>query len=162
MEVLDETIIDGVGMIYQVGYYVPNIDEFIDKQKGMAAFGWKVHRQTEMIRTYPGSQEEKAVFKVAVHHDYTPGLQTQLVEPLTNPNYIKILDLDPGNVCHLAVNADKFDEEDDMRVLRRMTRNIGQAIQKGKVRNGGVDTFNSSYTIYQIEGFLPVKVVRSI
>jgi hypothetical protein len=163
-EALDRTIVSGSDALYQVAYYAPDLDQMIESYGAMGAHGWRKFRRTEEFEIYPGEKGVvDGVFYVAHRHDYMPGLETELVQPLTDPNYIGILDLSPGQIAHLGVGGDRYPTEDDQQILRRLTGREGQAIQNGRVRKGGLtmNRYTQQYTIYQVDQFLPVKIVRS-
>lgn len=157
MEVL-EKVIAAPEKIYQVGYYAEDLDRLIESQEGLGSAGWRKHRRTETIKVYPGTEEHQAVFYVGVHHDRMPNMEVEVIQPLTHPNYINVLELLSGQVAHLAVRAEDFGPRNDSWILYALTGSSGQAIQKGQVRKGR--KVSERYTIYQIEGFLPVKIVR--
>lgn len=157
-DALENTVGVTATHIYQVAYYADDLEETTARLSIDTA--WHKFRRTEKIRTYPGNKVDDAVFYVARHHDYMPGFEVELIQPLTDPNYISILGLLPGHVAHLGIKAEEsFPDLSDYDILKRMTRSMGQAIQKGAVRQGR--KVSELYTIYQIENFLPVKIVRS-
>lgn len=161
--VLDETVVGGSDALYQVGYYARDLDRMIESRGAMGSDGWRKFRRTEEFEIYPGDKQT-GVFYVAHHFDYMPGLETELVQPLTEPNYIGMLDLSPGQIAHLGVKADRYPDADDVEILSRLTGRTGQVIQKGKVRCGGLvrNKYSEQYIIYQVEEFLPVKIVRPV
>lgn len=145
--------------VHQVSYYAYDLDALVEEMSGMAAAGWRKFRRTERIKVYPGYEvPQEAVFYVANHHEYMPGVETELIQPLTFPNYIGILDIASRQVAHLSVKALVFDGDDDQEIIRRMTQSNGQLIQKGHVRVGRNEV--DHYAIYNVNDFLPVKIIR--
>lgn len=147
-----------VSVIFQIGYYAPNLDERVSAYEQGGVRGWVAHRRTEQVRLYPGTKLDTAVFYVAHHNDVIPGFEMELIQPMTEPNYINKLRLLPGQIAHLAVNADKIDG-DDLQIVKRFSTHAPTAIQKGEVRRGRKNI--TKYTIYRVEDFLPVKIVRT-
>src|SRR4051794_17046215 len=93
----------GQGVVFQIAYYTPNLDERVAEFENQGKYGWSPHRRTEQVRLYPGAELDEAVFYVAHHNDLVPGFETELIQPLTTPNYIQKLHLLSGQVAHLGV-----------------------------------------------------------
>lgn len=144
--------------VHQVSYYTDDLDTLVEEMSGMAAAGWRKFRRTEHIRVYPGGTAQQAVFYVAHHHEYMPGFETELIQPLTVPNYIKILEIAPRQIAHLSVLASTFDGELDRRIIYRICQSGAQLIQQGQVRVGR--KLDSQYSIYNVDNFLPIKIIR--
>lgn len=144
--------------INQIAYFADDLDAMAARLRPNAI--WQKFRRTETIRLYPGGKEDTAVFYVAHRHDFMPGFEVELLQPLTDPTYINVLDLVPGQVAHLGVKADEFPGMEDQDIVSRLAPDQAvQMIQKGAVRTGRILSYK--YSIYQVEEFLPVKIVRT-
>lgn len=151
-----ENIIEEGIEVYQLAYYAANLDEMAMSLSGT---NWNKFRRTETIRLYPGSKVEQAVFYVAHNHDFMPGFEAELVQPLTEPSYISQLDLQSGQVAHLGVRSEDLPEHTDAEIIYRLAKEGNPTmIQKGEVR--AKNKVSEIYTIYQVNNFLPVKIVR--
>ncbi len=143
--------------LFQIAYYVPSFDS--SRFAEAPAISWIWSRRTEMIRVYPGREPlQQAVFYVANSRAMIAGMEVELIQPLTTPNYIAALRLEPGQVAHLGVKSERFGGDEDISILRRFSRHVPQAIQKGTVRAGKKSSYK--YTVYQLDDFLPVKIIR--
>lgn len=159
---LESNLGKGFELITHIAYYTPDLEGTIIDQYGpMASIGWRKFRRTERIQVYPGGTTQTVVFYVAHHHEYMPDFDTELVEPLGEPNYISMLDLLPGQIAHLGVDLSdhEMEGESDEHILKLMgLREGSQLIQKGEVRVGR--KYEQKYSIYNTDGFLPIKISR--
>lgn len=147
------------GVLFQIGYYAIDLNEAIEQWDRPE--GWRRFRRTEMIRVYPGREPmRQAIFYVATNRLVMDGMEVELIRPLTEPNYINMLEIKPGNVAHLAVRAERVGAADDQAILKRFSSQAPQMVQEGEVRQGR--KVSERYKIYQLDDFLPIKVVRNV
>lgn len=153
---LDKIVNQGVE-IYQVSYYADDLDRMTATLRPDSI--WRKYRRTETVRLYPGDKEDTAVYYVAQRHDFMPGFEVEVIQPLTDPNYMTVMDLDHGQIAHLGIKAEEFKGLTDFDIIRLVSSNsTWQVIQKALVRVGKEE--KERYTIYQVDDFLPVKIVR--
>lgn len=149
-------------LVTHIAYYANDMEDMIAAFGTMGSVGWHKYRRTESIRVYPGYEQREMTFYIARHHEYLPGFETELIEPLAVPNYIKTLDVLPGQIAHLGIDVSgehPLTNEDDRYILRRLgVESDPQLIQRGAVRVGR--KWKNRYAIYSSDDLLPVKITR--
>lgn len=158
LEAMDQLGVES-GKVSQIAYYRPELTRHTDLGETNPRNQWKRFRRSESTRVYPDKLGKmKSVWYVASRRNAS-GLEIELVRPLTEPNYISTLDVAPGHICHLGVRAENYGGASDEEILEQVAL-AGVGGSATKIQFGSVRWDHSTYSVYALDLFIPVKIIR--